>query len=494
MIGIVHIVALGVLGLCVLLLLPVLVAAGELNASLAASMLFFATLCAFLSFVILFAISGINQSLSRVHSFVALILLWVVTALVAAASFMAFADMTFPLAWFEAVSALTTSGGSTLNKQTSDMSLIMWRATLEWYGGFLTLISILHILAPGEFGGLIATERQLRPRSGQRTWFPNAAGYQRLIVEYVLLTVLITCCLIISGVNSLYSVALAMVAIATGGFTPFEGGIDLHVNRFGQVIVIAGLLIGTLNVFWRRSILKAPSSFFKKNLELHYIVIGLGILSLTYASQFAALAGTQSSIANSIDYFIEGLFVATSLLSTSGFETRTGAIAIMPDILVLTVILVGASIYSTTGGLKIYRIAMMARHASRELRKLIYPTSLKKLRFGDVAIDETKMSAIWSNFILSMMCVATGSLVIATFGFHFEAALTLSIALFSNAVPVYDALIPALSNISGGNDGWIAIDASQSLAYYAFTMLMLIGRLEVILVFAVFNMRYWMSR
>lgn len=494
MVGIVHIVALGVLGLSVLLLLPVLVAAGELNASLATSMLFFSILCAFLSFVILSAISGLNQTLSRVHSFVALILLWLVTAIVAAISLVAFADMTFTMAWFEAVSALTTSGGSTLVKQASEMSILIWRATLEWYGGFLTLISILHILAPGEFGGLIASDRQLRPRSGQHTWFPNAAGYQRLIAEYFLLTILIACCLIISGANSLHALALAMVAIATGGFTPFDGGIDLHVNRIGQLILVAGLLIGTLNVFWRRSILRSPSAFFKRNLELHYIIIGLCFLSLIYASQFAALAGTQSSLANSVDYFIEGLFIATSLLATSGFETRPGAIAIMPDILVLTIILVGASIYSTTGGLKIYRIAMMARHAGRELRKLIYPTSLKKLRFGDVAIDETKMSAIWSNFILSIMCVATGTLVIATYGFQFEAALTLAIALFSNAVPVYDALVPALANINGGNDGWIAIQASQPVSYYAFTLLMLIGRLEVILIFAVFNVRYWMSR
>lgn len=494
MAGIVHIVALGVLGLSALLLLPVLVAAGELNTSLSASMLFFAILCAFFSFVILFAISGLNQNLSRVHSFVALILLWLVTAFVAALSFVVFEDITFTMAWFEAVSALTTSGGSIIVKQASSMTIIIWRATLEWYGGFLTLISILHILAPGEFGGLIASDRHLRPRQGQRTWFPNAAGYQRLVVEYFLLTIFIACCLILSGVNSLYSISLAMVAIATGGFVPFDGGLDLHVSRIGQLVLIAGLLIGTLNVFWRRSVLRAPRSFFQKNLELHYIAIGLGFLSLIYASQFAALAGTQASLANSVDYFIEGLFIATSLLATSGFETRPGAIAVLPDILVLTVILVGASIYSTTGGLKIYRIAMMARHAGRELRKLIYPASLKKLRFGDVAIDPTKMSAIWSNFILSIMCVATGALMVSTFGFNFEAAMTLSIALFSNAVPVYDALIPPLANINGGNDGWIAIQASQTASYYAFTCLMLIGRLEVILIFAVFNLRYWMSR
>ena len=176
-------------------------------------------------------------------------------------------------------------------------------------------------------------------------------------------------------------------------------------------------------------------------------------------------------------------------------ETRPGAIAVLPDVLVLAVVLIGASIYSTTGGIKIYRIAMMAAHALRELKKLIHPTSVQNLRFGEVVIDEQKMAAIWSHFILSLILVGIGAFLISFFGFSFDAAATLAIALFSNAAPIYDALIPTLSEISLAEGvAWPSLSDGNTLSYIVFSALMLVGRLEVIAVFAVLNFRYWLNR
>lgn len=495
MTGIVNVIALAIFGLSALLLIPILVALGHGEGNLASLMLIFATLGIFLSITILAAIADLQYGLSRSLSFVSLICLWLITSLVGALSFMVFLNMPLGAAWFEAVAALTTSGGSLIPKAATSKTILVWRACMEWYGGFLTLVSVLHILAPGEFGGLINTERTLRPKSGRKTWLPNAAGYQRLITEYTIITLLIAAGLIASGVTSLNAMMLSMVAIATGGFIPFEGALDENISRFGQFVIIIGLLVGTLNIFWRRSIIRNPRTFLRKNVELNYILVTLLILSLVYGFRYASLAGSDRSLENAFLHVLEGLFSATSLIATSGMQTRPGAIAVLPDVLVLVVVLIGASIYSTTGGIKIYRIAMMASHALRELKKLIHPTSVQNLRFGEVVIDEQKMAAIWSHFILSLIIVGIGAFLISIFGFSFDAAVTLAVSLFSNAAPIYDAVMPTLSEItSADGTGWPLLSEAKPLSYLLFSALMLIGRLEVIAIFAVLNFRYWLNR
>jgi trk system potassium uptake protein TrkH len=494
MTGIVHVIALAIAGLASLLIFPILVALGENNQDLATIMVISATLGVFLAVTILAAIADLDYSLSRSFSFLSLVMLWLITPLFAAFSFMIFAQMPFGAAWFEAVSALTTSGASLLPKQSTPLSIMVWRASVEWYGGFLTLVSILHVLAPGEFGGLLNSERTLRPRTARKTWLPNSGAYQRLIGEYFIITLIIASLMMMTGQGSLDSIMLSMVAIATGGFMPFEGALDESVNEAGRLVIALGLSFGTVNIFWRRSVIRNPRAFFKQNIELKYILIGLFFLTIVYGTLFARLAGGKASLQSLMSNLSEGFFSAVSLVATSGLETRPWAFAVLPDVLVLLIVLIGASIYSTTGGLKIYRIYMMGRHAIRVLNKLIHPGSVKNLRFGDVVIDEQKMSAIWSHFILSLIVVGIGALMISMFGYDFEAASTLAIALFSNAAPVYEALIPPLAAVSTEQVAWPELKDGTFASHILFSFLMLIGRLEVIIVFAVLNIRYWIAR
>jgi trk system potassium uptake protein TrkH len=80
------------------------------------------------------------------------------------------------------------------------------------------------------------------------------------------------------------------------------------------------------------------------------------------------------------------------------------------------------------------------------------------------------------------------------FGYDFEAASTLAIALFSNAAPVYEALIPPLAAVSTEQVAWPELKDGTFASHILFSFLMLIGRLEVIIVFAVLNIRYWIAR
>ena len=69
----------------------------------------------------------------------------------------------------------------------------------------------------------------------------------------------------------------------------------------------------------------------------------------------------------------------------------------------------------------------------------------------------------------------------------------MSVAFFSNASPVYDALRPIASEAVLHD--WPAFQAlPYQITYLLAILLMTIGRLEVLVIFAVLNVRYWYNR
>ena len=180
------------------------------------------------------------------------------------------------------------------------------------------------------------------------------------------------------------------------------------------------------------------------------IALGILLIAILYATRLSAVSGG----ADLGPIFAESLLASTSLVATSGIESRPGVIALWPDIIVLMIVLIGGGIYSTTGGFKIYRIAAMAMHSGRELNRLIYPSSVTNLRFGAQVIDETSMRAIWTYFALSLLVIAFAAMAFTLTATDFEAGITMAIAFFANAAPVYEALVPPSFATDPANQVW----------------------------------------
>lgn len=489
MLGLLHVLAVATAGLFALIVPAVLFAIADGMRDLALSMLLVGALGVFAALMVLGAISGFERRLGRASGYLALVAVWVLLPVIAAVSFKTLAGLSWIDAWFEAVAALTTSGSSVLLRETTPQAILFWRASIEWYGGFLTLVSIIHVLAPGGFGGLPAGDRRIvSGHAGEMTF--DLDDFRQILGYYMLMTLVIFVGLMLAGVTGPLSMMLSMMAIATGGFLPFDGALENHAGPVAQLVLTAGLLLGTFSVFWRRRLLRSPRQFFLANPEVVIVSAGVVIVATLFAARLSAVSGGAALG----PIVAESLLAATSLVATSGIESRPGVIALWPDIIVLLIVLVGGGIYSTTGGIKIYRVAAMVIHSARELNHLIYPNSVLTLRFGRQTIEEESMRAIWTYFALSLLVIAMAALALTLTAASFEGGITLAVAFFANAGPVYDALIPLSYATDPGNAVWPQIAALPVLAKLAAIVIMTLGRLEVMVVFAVLNLRYWMSR
>ncbi len=178
MVGVVFLITMAVSGLLVLLIPAVLVSVAHSEMELATEMLLLFAVGSFCAVAVVTALLGRIRQTERAFTYLALVGVWIVTPLICAVFFVALAEIPFLPAWFEAVGALTTSGASVLVREQAPKGLLFWRSTCEWYGGFLTLASIIHVLAPAGFGGLQSNSRMLAISPGEGLFRPQ--NYNRL--------------------------------------------------------------------------------------------------------------------------------------------------------------------------------------------------------------------------------------------------------------------------------------------------------------------------
>lgn len=428
---------------------------------------------------------GKSKVLSRYDGFVAIVSVWLVAPVLAAWVFVWVGEMSVMNALFEAVGALTTSGASTFTERSAiPTALLFWRVELEWLGGYLTLMGIIEILAPAGLGGLPQSTAVFRRRF--RVAIHDTQGrFLGVFGQYFLATAVVTVLMMLTGSAFSDAAMLSMITLATGGFVPFDESILERIGTASTAILAIGLCVGATSVFWRQNIVRSPRLLARMNPETLWVFGIIGALAVFFASRLVAVAGTATTSAPTA--VVEGLFAAASLVSTSGLQTRHGVFALAPEIVVLFTVYIGASIYSTAGGIKLYRIGAMGLQASQEIERLVYPSSVAPLKVGGRILSRASMRAVWVYFFLMLSVTAAGMAVAAVTLDSFDASFAYAVALVSNAAPVYEALAPTSGN-------WPALSEQSVLSQLAGMALMVLGRLEILAVFAVFNIRYWMQR
>ena len=459
-----------------------------------------ATLGGLLGALVLLANSGRPRTLRRMEGLLAVVFAWLASSLCAALAAAELFELPFSRAMFEATAALTTTGQSVLGERAAiDLPLVFWRVTLEWFGGLLTLVCLLQIVAPAGLGGLPQFTGRLFTRTSRRRRAPLHDGAavedamtlsrsRRIAVRYALVTLAFWSLFVIAGLAPLDAMMLAMMGIATGGFVFFDGPLIDVLGTPGMLVLALALLLGATSILWQSSANLGSARFAQRNVEAVAIVAIAAFIAMTLFLRLVAVTGEPVAGLESV---AESLLGAASLVATSGVESRPGFLVLLPDVALLMVVLVGASLFSTTGGVKLYRVVGLARYAENELVNLIYPSAISPLSVGGRSVPDATLGAIWAYFVFAVAFVALAAFGLALGPFGFEAAFKAAVALFTNAGPLYDALVP---QAAGADEGWPAFAelSAPLLAWSAFVMLL--GRLEILVVFAALNIHFWTGR
>lgn len=355
--------------------------------------------------------------------------LWFAACSLAAALPFAYAGVLGPgAAWFEALSALSTTAASQFaDSREVPRSLLMWQGVLAFLGGWATVVAVLAIARPLNVGGLRLMPDHFPPGRG-RGLFDRLHGVAgRAATLYGALAGLAFVLLLVAGLTPFDALRSGLSGLATAGYRPLvDGDLSLGAQVALAVLMLAGAINPTL--YW--PILSARPWLVPSDGESRGFAAFIAVTALILALIFAAKG--DASLLGSL---WRGLFQAVSIVSTTGLSVppTVPALPLEAAIVAAIAVLVGGCAGSTAGGLKILRLRLLTGQAERELARLAYPSRALPVRYGGQRLSAADVSGLWLALMATLTAFSFGTLAMALDGTDPRGSLALALAGLTNA-------------------------------------------------------------
>jgi trk system potassium uptake protein TrkH len=402
-------------------------------------------------------------------------------------------------AWFEMISAFTTTGATVYDPARLAPSVHLWRASVAWLGGFYALLTAFAVLAPLNLGGVeVASGRvpgRLAAGAAHAAPVDPAARLARyamaLLPVYAGVTLALWVGLLIAGDRPLVALVHAMGTLSTAGISAEPGGVGAGSGFAGELIVALGLCLALTRRFYPGAGLTARDAGLWRDPELRVAAaILVAVPSILFLRHW--LAGPTSGAAltgaeEGVHALWGAAFTALSFLTTTGYasaywsEAQGWAGLGAPGLLLLGLGIVGGGVATTAGGVKLLRLATLLRHSGRELERVIHPRSIAGGGPDDRRLLTEGAYFAWVFFMLFATSIAAGMMALSLAGVEFETALVLTIAALTTTGPLaevataepiaYAPLGPGVKLILGA--------------------LMIVGRLETLALLALLSPASW---
>ena len=438
---------------------PLLLALGT-GESVAGAYLFsgcvtvFAGICAYI-------VSGERRSTTDFRSALLFVLIWWTAIPVFAALPLLLAGFTAFDAYFEAVSALTTTGAWLSNESIEASGAgLLWRAELQWLGGLASLAFAAAIFIRPAFVGI---DTLLPPFSrGDRDSFlrPVRNAVAAFWGPYALITAIAFASMMLAGLGAFDAAITALSVVASGGIVPPSAGFEAY-PASAPAVYFPFLLLSGANFVLIARVLRGAERRARDVETGGYIVIALGVGVLFWAT--AGAVGVERLPLH--------IFNAASLLSTNGVIIGEAP----PLTVAMVTAIIGGAAVSTAGGFKVLRWLVIMRRAREELRLLVDPRGV----FGPRR--ESDELGVWMHFLVFTMTLAALVLIVTAGGHSLETATAAATAILSNTGP----LLSLAENAGSGYEMFSA--PIRALLIVG----MILGRLEAVAALALINRAFW---
>jgi len=333
-------------------------------------------------------------------------------------------------AFFEAVSALTTSGATQYQDGSgAPSSIILWRSILHWIGGFGGLLAAAAVLT-GVAATALPVHTVIVPHLERDALLARLMPMGLVLgPAYMLLTLLIIIGLLVSGLSPFDALCLGLSAIATGGASARGAEISLYQSGFVEITVMVAVMIGAISFATHTAAMRGKINAYTKDPETLWL---LGTVTVVVIALWA--------FGRDVDAWA-GAFTALSLVTTSGYY-HDGALGGLPPALVFTLVLLGGSIISTAGGIKMMRMIMLWNQSRRELSRLARPHSIAHRRVLGRPITAALLEPVWVYFVALATAITFLALMLSFALPSFEMAAGAAVAAITNTGPSFHLAFP----------------------------------------------------
>ena len=404
---------------------------------------------------------------------------WLVVALFGSLPFLLSGTISsFTDAFFETMSGFTTTGASILTEvEKMPHGLLYWRALSHWLGGMGIIVLSLAVLPLLGIGGMQLFRAEVSgPTKDKLT--PRITETARLLWGvYVLLTAVETGLLMYGGMSFFDALCHAFATISTGGFSTKNASLATYDSAYFDWVITIFMFIGGTNFALHYSALRGKIGSYLKDNEFVFFFVStvVAIILVTASIQYSSYDG---DVLRAVRY---AAFNVVSVMSCTGFSNADFAVwAPLAQVVLFFMMFPGASAGSTGGGLKNIRVLLLLKTGVNELKKLVHPKIVAPVRYNRRMVDQDTLFTIGGFFILYLVTFSTSSIILTATGLDVVTSMSAVAASMANVGPGLGTVGP-MSNYAHLTD----------LAKWVLSACMLLGRLEIFTVFALFSSAFW---
>jgi trk system potassium uptake protein len=269
----------------------------------------------------------------------------------------------------------------------------------------------------------------------------------------------------------------AFATLATGGFSTRNASIASFESPYIEWVISAFMILSGVNFALYFRAVTGQFLRIGDDSELKtyvgYLALSITVVTLALVAGPAGAGAAGGRVGDSLRY---ATFQVATLTTSTGFATAD--YTLWPGLargVLLLALLVGGCVGSTSGGVKMLHVTVLAKLAARQLRLLSHPRSVVTIRVNRAPLNERTVNAIVGLFVLYLAVVTLSTIVVASGGTDLETALTASLAVIGNVGPGFGAVGPVL------NFGFL-----PDYVKLVLSAVMVIGRLEIYTVAVLF--------
>ncbi|MCX7814155.1 MAG: TrkH family potassium uptake protein [Tepidimonas ignava] len=388
-------------------------------------------------------------------------------------------SLTFTQAYFETVSAMTTTGATVLvGLDALPPSINLWRGLLQWLGGMGILVLAVAILPMLGVGGQLLRAESTGPMKDTRLTPRIEETAKGLWSVYAGISLACVLAYRWGGMSWLDAWIHMFTTMSLGGMSSHDASFAHFDSPRLEWTATLFMLVasGSFALYFAALVKRSPARIWR-DAEWR----GTWLLMLGSVLFIAWLLVQRGAVPQWSEALRLAAFNVVSAASTTGYATTDYLQwPVFAPIWMLLLSGVATSAGSTGAGIKMVRLLILLKLVRRELARIIHPRIVNPVTLGGRPVDAQVVYAVLAFMLVYGGTIAVLTMALLLTDMPFDTALSAVVASVNNLGPGLGEVGPA------GNYAGLA-----PVQLWLCTLAMLMGRLEMLALLVLFTPGYW---
>ncbi len=416
----------------------------------------------------------IQHSIQKKEAFLTVTLSWLIVSIVGCLPYLFSGSIPSVVdAFFESMSGFSTTGASILTDiEILPKSILFWRSLTHWIGGIGIIVLVIIIMPTLQMGGyqLFTLESSLQEKIQPKI---KAVG-RRIFLIYLLLTFAEVILLCLGGMNLFESLCHSFGTVATGGFSPKNSSI-IEYSPYIQYIIMVFMLLAGINFVMHYYFIKGDFRKLKENNEFWFYLFVVALIGIMVTLVLFLYRNKPLE-----ESFREAFFQVISMITCTGFASADYLQwPVIGWSIIFMTLFIGGSTGSTSGGIKMVRHLVVLKNGSRLFKQMLNPNAVIPIKLNKKSLSQENNNSILTFISLYFIVFLIGSMMLVALGLDGKTASS-SVATCMAGIGPGIGTVGPVSNYAHLPD----------LAKLILCILMLMGRLEIYSVLALFSGKF----